>query len=113
MIDMIWEETRLGARMLYHDLKSRGHTIPRHKIHSYLRKTGRTIPNPNKQKKRKRCRYERDHSFSLVHGDWHRTTEDHPHAIIWLDDASRYILAGGEFENATGENSIATIQEGN
>jgi len=25
---------------------------------------------------------------SLLHGDWHRTTENHPYAIVWLDDAS-------------------------
>jgi len=33
-------------------------------------------------KKRKRCRYEREPTFSLVHGDWHRKTEEHPHAIV-------------------------------
>ena len=49
---------------------------------------GRTRPNSRKQGKRKRCRYEREHSGSLLHGDWHRTTENHPYAIVWLDDAS-------------------------
>ena len=34
---------------------------------------------PRKQKKRKRCRYERDHSGSLIQGDFHRTSENHPH----------------------------------
>lgn len=109
-IDIVWKEKRFGARMLYRELRSRGVKIPRHKIHSYLKKTDRARPNPNKQKKRKRCRYERKHSFSLVHGDWHRTSENHPHAIIWQDDASRYILACGEFDSATAEHSIETFE---
>ena len=39
---------------------------------------------PNKQKKRKRC--------------------------FWLDDASRKILSGGEFENPNAENAISTFK---
>jgi len=111
LIDTIWKEKRFGARMVFHELKNRGEKIPLHKIHSFMLKTGKTIPNPNKQKKRKRCRYEREHSFSLVHGDWHRTSENHPHVIIWLDDASRFVLSGGEFEIATTEHSIDTFKK--
>ena len=110
MIDKAWEEKRLGARLLYHELKSRGAALPHNKINAYLKATGRTIPNPNKQRKRKRCRYEQEQSGSLLHGDWHRSSEEQPHAIAWLDDASRCILAGGEFESATCEHSIATLR---
>lgn len=111
IIDKVWSETKVGARLLYYELRRRGYSIPHNKIHGYLRKTGRTVPNPNKQKKRKRCRYERKHSCSLIHGDWHRRTENDPYAIIWIDDASRYILAGGEFDNATAEYSIETLRK--
>ena len=111
IIEEIWEENHFGARLLYRELKLRGYKIPHHKLHNYLTRTGKSIPNPNKQKKRKRCRYERKHSFSLVHGDWHRTTENDPYAIIWLDDASRFILAGCEFSEATAEHSIDTFQD--
>ena len=55
IIDKVWEETRLGARLLFYELKRRGYRIPHNKIHQYLRETGRTTPNPRKQKKRKRC----------------------------------------------------------
>jgi putative transposase len=110
-IDEAWEEKRFGARLLYKELGRRGYRIPHHKIHKYLRDNGRTIPNKRKQKKRKRCRYERKHSFSLVHGDWHRTTKDSPYAIVWLDDASRLALAGAEFPERSGEHSIETFQE--
>ena len=111
IIDVIWDKKHFGARMLYRELKLQGFKIPHHKIHTYLSRTSRSKPNPNKQKKRKRCRYERKHSFSLIHGDWHRTSKDHPHAIIWLDDASRFIVAGGEFSEATADHSIETFQQ--
>ncbi|OYT59635.1 hypothetical protein B6U81_05735, partial [Thermoplasmatales archaeon ex4484_30] len=58
----------------------------------------------------------------MIHGDWHRRTDDDPHAIIWVDDASRYILAwvddasryilaGDEFDTATSEYSIQTFRK--
>jgi len=74
-----------------------------------MRDTGKSIPNPNKQKKRKRCRYERP--SSLVHGDFHRRTEGDPYAIVWLDDASRMILSCGEFSEATVDIAISTFRE--
>ena len=57
IIDKVWEETRLGARLLFYELIKRGYRIPHNKIHLYLREKGRKTPNPRKQKKRKRCRY--------------------------------------------------------
>jgi putative transposase len=107
-IEAAWEETRLGARLLYYELRRRG---PHNKIQQYLRETGRSVLNPRKQQKRKRCRYERERSGSQVHGDWHRTTVNHPNAIMWLDDASRMALAGGEFEHATHVESIDQFKE--
>jgi len=64
------------------------------------------VPNPRKQQKRKRCRYDREHSGSLVHGDWHWTSVNHPNAIIRLDDALRMALAGGDFSQAIQVESI-------
>jgi len=110
-VDEVWEETRLGSKLLYYELRRRGLDVPKNKLIAYLRETGRSKPNKKLQKKRKRCRYERKHSCSLVHGDWHRRTENDPHAIIWLDDASRKILACGEFSEATTEHSIETLLE--
>lgn len=43
IIDKAWEETRFGARLLYHEIKRRGHQIPHHKINRYLLKTKRTF----------------------------------------------------------------------
>lgn len=110
IIDKVWEETRRGARLLYYELKKRGHLIPKNKIHTYLRETRRTIPNPRKQRKRKRCRYERKHTGDLLHSDWHRKTENHPHVIAWLDDASRKVYAGGEFKRPIAPFVIKTFR---
>jgi transposase InsO family protein len=105
-----WGRSPRGATKIWRDLRTQGVKIPKHQIHNFLRSRGWSTPNPRKQKKRSRVRYERAHTGSLLHGDWHRTSENDPHCILWLDDASRYVLAGGEFESATGELSIQTLQ---
>jgi len=110
-IEKAFKETKLSARLLYYELKRRGTLVPKNKLYKYLKSKGLVIPNPKKQKKRKRCRYERKHSGSLIHGGWHRTTENHPHCILWEDDASRRILAGGEFKSVNAENSIKTFKK--
>ena len=110
-IDQAFSETRLSARLLYYELKRRNTPVAKNKLYEYLKSKGLVRANPKKQKKRKRCRYERKHSGSLVHGDWHRTTENHPHCILWEDDASRRILAGGEFKSANAINSIKTFKK--
>ena len=110
-IDEVYAETKLSPKLLYYELKRRGKFAPKNKIYAYLKSSGKVKNEPKKQKKRKRCRYERKHSGSLVHGDFHRTTENHPYAIFWLDDASRKILAAGEFNEATTEHAIATFQQ--
>lgn len=84
--------------------------IPENKVEAYAKQRDWQKPNGNKQKKRNRTRYERPHTGDLIHGDWHRTTEDHSYMIAWLDDASRKVLAYGEFDRRSGEASIATLQ---
>ena len=89
-----------------------GITIPRNKLHNFLLEQGISKPDQKKQKQRKYCRYERKHSFSLVHLDWHESK------IIpekWVcaveDDASRLILCGGEFDDSTAEHNIKLMAE--
>ncbi|MCE5261013.1 MAG: DDE-type integrase/transposase/recombinase [Euryarchaeota archaeon] len=111
LIDTYWERYRFGSRHLFNLMRSEGVQIPHHKVRAHLVQTGRVLDSPNKQKKRSRCRYEREHSFSLIHGDWHRTSEEHPHVILWQDDASRMILAGGEYPERSMEHSIDTLKQ--
>ena len=57
-------------------------------------------------------RYEREHSFSLVHLDWH-DSDCIPGKKVCsvIDDASRKIISGGEFDHELEEYSIALMKE--
>jgi len=85
--------------------------IPHNTIHKVLISKGLAKEEPNKQKRRKAwIRYEREHSLSAGHLDWHEPSDGKKVCVV-LDDASRKILAGGEFEAATEENSIKLVEE--
>ena len=43
--DTVWNEIRLGARLLFRELRRRGYRIPHHKLNEYLIDTGRAVPN--------------------------------------------------------------------
>ncbi|MHB8352599.1 MAG: transposase family protein [Thermoplasmata archaeon] len=53
----------------------------------------------------------REHTGSLLHIDYRRASGNPPHLILGEDDASRMILAGGEFPEETTEHSIEAIEE--
>ena len=109
IIEAAYNEAFLGARLLrYHIKRHYKWRIPQNKIHQHLLAVGLAIQNPKKQKKRKRCRYEREHSLSLVHADW--LDYDGRQVIAFEDDASRKILSIGEFAHATADNAIAALQ---
>lgn len=109
IIEAAYNESFLGARLLRcHIQKQYKRNISHNKIHQHLLAAGLARPNPRKQKKRKRCRYERTHSLSLLHADW--LDYDGVQVIAFEDDASRKILAIGEFAHATADNAIAVLQ---
>lgn len=66
-----------------------------------------------KKKKRRKpwIRYERKHSLTAVHLDWHTSRINGKEVCVVLDDSSRFILAGGEFPAATGEASIDLVKK--
>ena len=92
--------------------KYHGKTIPRNKLHAFLLREGLSKEDHKKKKQRKCCRYERKHSFSLTHQDW-CDSKCIPGKQVGAveDDASRLILSGGEFDHATGENSIMLMKQ--
>ena len=110
-IDKAYLRTKYTPIILYHELKFLGTPVPKNKMYKYMKAKCWIKNEPKKQKQRKRCRYERKHSGSLIHGDFHRTTENHPHCILWLDDASRKIVAGAEIKSANTEIAIKTFQK--
>lgn len=114
MIDKAIDESKLtSATMLRLYIKRYyERNIPHNHIHAYLLRRGLSRQDSKKQKQRKYCRYERRHSFSLGHMDWHESKViPGKHVTAWEDDASRIILAGGEFDNATEENAIKVVKE--
>ena len=67
----------------------------------------------SKQKRRKPwVRYEREHSLSAVHVDWHvGKAVAGMQVCVVLDVASRKFLSAGEFRNATAENSVLLLKQ--
>ena len=95
-----------------HIQKYYGKTLPKGKIHEYLLKLNISKKDSKKQKQRKYCRYERKHSFSLGHMDYHESKVcKGKQLIVWIDDASRMILAGMECDSATTENAISVVKQ--
>jgi transposase InsO family protein len=97
-------------KIIFHEKKIR---IPHNTIHKILLEQGHACEQVNKQKKRKPwIRYERDYSLSAVYMAWHtsKTTPGKSVCIV-LDNASRKILAGGEFSNANAENSVLLLKD--
>ena len=111
-INHVFNDSRLSPKLLYVELKMQGKRIPKNKLYQHLKQKGLVKPTTSKQKKRKRCRYERQHSGSLIHGDSHRTSVSHPYCMLWMDDASRKLLSGVESKTPmTNKHSISTMKE--
>ncbi len=111
LIEREWQRHRKGPTKLWRALQSQGVELPHEKVYQYAKSRGWSRPNPRKQRPRRRCRYEREHSGSLLHGDYHRTSLEHPYVILWEDDASRKVLSGGEFPESSSAHAIETLQE--
>lgn len=115
LIDKAIEESKLfGAVILrLYMQKYYGRNIPHNKIHEYLLKKG--IAKPDEKKKRQRIYrfYERDHSFSLGHLDWHDSDCIPGKKVCVLhDDASRKIIFGDEFDRELEEYAIQIVDRG-
>lgn len=89
-----------------------GEKLPYNKIHKYLLARGFSKEDEKKKKQRKYSRYEREHSFSLVHLDWHESkVVEGKQVCVVEDDASRKIICGGEFDSAEAEHNIKLMKK--
>jgi putative transposase len=114
LINKAVEESKLTGAVMIRLFIKRYYkkNIPHNHIHTYLLMKGISREDEKKKKQRKYCRYERKHSFSLGHMDWHDSKViPGKHVIAWEDDASRLVLAGGEFDRETTENAIKIVRE--
>jgi putative transposase len=107
----IHKEQKSGARRLEKIIEHKcGRHIPHNAIHRVLLENNLAEEDRKKQRRRKPyVRYEREHSLSAVHLDWHTSEINGKEVCVVLDDSSRFILAGGEFASATGEISINLV----
>lgn len=113
LIIQVKNEQKVGARRLERiiNFKHKCH-IPHNRIHDVLLTNGLAKKNKNKSRRRKAwIRYERKHSLSAVHLDWHTGKVIKKEVCVVEDDSSRYILSGGEFDAATADFSIGLVQE--
>ncbi len=113
LILQMHKEQQLGARRLEKIIEFKsGVQLSHNKIHQVLLKHGLAKENENKKKRRKAwIRYERKHSLTAVHLDWHTSKVNGKEVCVVIDDSSRFILSGGEFDSATAENSINLMQK--
>ena len=102
---------KLGARRLEKVIEQvYGIHIPHNRIHKFLLEEGLAREEPRKKRRRKPyIWYEREHSMSAGHIDWFE--KDGVKFCAIIDDASRKILAAGEFQHANTANSIALVDE--
>jgi len=113
LILKIHKEQNCGARRLESIIDHKfGKHIPHNAIHQVLLENG--LASENKKKKRRRkpwIRYERKHSLTAVHLDWHTSHFNGKEFCVVLDDCSRFILAGGEYIAATANTSIDLVRK--
>jgi putative transposase len=112
IIKQQYEKTYCNAIYLGKKIRLQRHIhIPYNMIHRVLLELGYAKHEIAKQKRRKPwIRYERTHSLSLVHTDYHYT-KDGKYLCTILDDASRKILAAGEFDHKTTLNALLVLKQ--
>lgn len=104
-----YEKTPIGAVKMEQFLDYLGKHVLHNTIHVVLKANGFAMPEPKKQRTRKWVQYERRHSNSLWHIDYCEI--DGKQAVAILDDASRFIVAGNEFDKATAENATIVLKK--
>lgn len=103
-----YERYRLSAdaleRLIYRDA---GKHIPHNHIHKILLEIGcAEAGKPGVKRKIKWVRYERRHSLTATHIDWHQRPNDGIWVFAVIDDASRKMLVIIETDSPTTETSI-------
>ena len=79
-----------------------------------MKENGLVVSSAAKSKKRKWVRYERRHSNSMWHTDWHVMKDPRMkglNLVTFLDDASRCVTGVGLFTEATSENVVKVLRD--
>ena len=104
-----YQDYGAGAVILEHviDFEYAMH-IPHNRIHRVMKSLGLARNEPRKHGRKKWIRYERKYSNSLWHADW-KLLEGYGWVIAYLDDASRFIVGYGLFDEATSEHAVEVL----
>jgi len=78
------------------------------RIHKILRKLRLASKSKDKSQKRKWVRYEKKYSNSMWHTDWTKLKDKW--LIVFIDDATRFIVGWGLFAHATSANSVLVLE---
>ncbi len=107
-----WKKLHVGATSIAKYLREKdGIKIADIKVHEILLENNMARENDNKKGRKKPwIRYERNHSLSAVHMDWHQNKHKQWVCAV-LDDASRKILSCGEYDRRSAEASIELLDE--
>ncbi len=94
-------------------LKDNGQDIIYREAYQIMQGNGLITPSPAKSKRRKWVRYERKHSNSMWHVDWHIGKDlrlQGLNLVAFLDDASRCVTGSFLFPEATSYNSVLALR---
>ena len=107
-----WNKLHTSANSIAKYLRTKdGIKIADMKVHQVLLENNMARENDNKKGRKKPwIRYERNHSLSAVHMDWHQNKHRQWVCAV-LDDASRKILSCGEYDRRSGEASIELLDQ--
>ena len=107
----LYEKMPMGATKieLYLKLNGKKH-IPHNRLQRILEEAGKVKKIEKKIRRKKWIRYERKHSNSLWHTDFCEV--EGKQIISFIDDASRFIVSSGRFDEATTDNALAVLNKG-
>jgi len=112
VIRSAYETYRLCACYLERALLAHGVRINHRRIHQVMREEGLAMNEPRKQRRRKWIRYEREHSNSLWHVDWHKVKDPRwkdQWLVVYEDDASRLVTGYGLYPTLTSPYSVEVL----
>jgi len=107
-----YDRFRMCACYLEKALSAHGVRINHNRIHKVLKEEGLALSEPRKWKRRKWIRYEREHSNSLWHTDWHQIKDPRWRGqwlIAYEDDSSRLIAGHGVYPTLTSPYSVEVL----
>jgi len=109
LIQDVYSKYEVNALTLEHVMDFEyGRHIPHNRIHRVMKALGLAKEEPRKQGRKKWIRYERKYSNSLWHTDW-KLLDGYGWIIAYLDDASRFTVGYGLFNEATSDHAVEVL----